>query len=92
MDPDRLLARPIPLHRPAAPVPEAQNAHMLVARYRKARKCAQALLASGADSASARSVGSTLVGRTLTAKAADCNVPSETTWALVVELVHEVRP
>jgi hypothetical protein len=88
-------APPIPLIRPAAAAPvdlhDDDNPHKLVARYRKARKIAVLLLAHGANAEAAESLNSD-IGRKVAAQAADVNVPSETTWALVVELVREVRP
>lgn len=69
-----------------------RDPHVLVARYRKARRCANALLANGADVTSTEQLGQSELGRKLTAQVAHCNTPSETTWALVVELVREVKP
>lgn len=86
-----LAAVPAPVI-PADVQRDVQAERILVNRYRKARKCAQVLLALGADAATADQLGSTEIGRALTAKAADCNTPSPTTWALVIELVREVRP
>lgn len=71
---------------------DPRAAYILVARYKKARAIAQRLLALGANAETAAIVGSTEVGRALAATAAGVNVPSETSWALVVELVREVRP
>ena len=70
---------------------DVQAQMILVNRYRKARKLSQVLLGLGCTAAQAEQIGSAHVGRALTAKAADCNAPSQTTWALVVELVREVR-
>ena len=75
-----------------APVEDDRAPHILVARYRKARAVAKTLLALGASKDDAIALGETEVGRALAAKAADVNVPSTTSWALVVELVAEVRP
>ncbi len=65
---------------------------ILVARYRKARAIAKMLLANGGGVESVTQLGQYELGRQLAAQAAGTNVPSETTWALVVELVREVRP
>lgn len=79
---------------PLPPTVEDERApHVLVARYRKARKLANALtLLEGANAASVADLGAQELGRVLAAQVAGVNVPSETTWALVVELVREVRP
>ena len=74
-----------------APVEDDRAPFILVARYRKARAIAKALLALGASKDDAIALGATEVGRTLAAKAANVNAPSPTSWALVVELVGEVR-
>lgn len=66
--------------------------HVLIARYRKARAIAHVLLSNGANEATAFELGKTELGRQLAALAASQHVPSETTWALVVEMVREVRP
>jgi len=76
----------------APEVDEARAPFVLVARYRKARAIAKRLLALGADKTTAAQLGETELGRTLAAQAVGVNVPSEVTWALVVELVSEVRP
>ena len=84
---------------PAPPLPpllaqdgiDVQAQMILVNRYRKARKCANVLLSNGANATQAAALGTTLIGRTLTANAAATHIPSETTWALIVELVREVR-
>jgi len=76
----------------APEVDEARAPFVLVARYRKARAIAKRLLALGADKTAATQLGATELGRTLAAQAVGVNVPSEVTWALVVELVSEVRP
>lgn len=78
--------------QPVEFVKDVRDRHVLVARYRKARAIAKVLLASGGNVESATQLGTFELGRSLAAKAADVNVPSETTWALVVELVREVRP
>ena len=67
------------------------NPYRLVARYRKARKIADALykLEVPTDAFAASSDNTAL--RTLAAQVAGTNVPSETTWALVVELITEKR-
>lgn len=71
---------------------EERAPHVLVARYRKARAIAKHILGLGATAEVATQLGQYELGRQLAAQAADVNVPSETTWALVVELVREVRP
>lgn len=75
-----------------APERDVQAERILVNRYRKARKCANALLAAGAPASQVEELGKSDLGRKLTAQVAQCNTPSPTTWALVVELVREVRP
>lgn len=80
---------------PPVEADEARDAHVLVARYRKARKLADHLAAfvqavnAEAAAESVAVLGRTEVGRALAAKAAGVNDPSPTTWALVVELVRE---
>jgi hypothetical protein len=71
---------------------ESDNPFKLVARYRKARAIATALhaLPNGFAVADVEGIGASLEGRELAAKVAGTNVPSETTWALVVELYREV--
>lgn len=55
------------------------------ARTAKASKMANVLIAHGADAETAAALP--LRGRRLVAELAGCRVPSETTWALVVEMV-----
>jgi len=86
------MTHPAPIIPADVPDADVQAERILVARYRKSRKCAQVLLSLGADAGSAIDIGRTTVGRALVAKAAETHVPSTTSWALVVELVREVRP
>lgn len=74
---------------------DAREGHVLVARYRKARVLAD-YLAQYVETANAETaaqsvavLGQAEVGRQLAAQAAGTRVPSEVTWALVVELVRE---
>lgn len=84
---------PAPVIPASAAVEDDRATHILVARYRKARKIANHLtLLEGASAASVAALGEQELGRVLAAQAAGTRVPSETTWALVVELVREVRP
>lgn len=74
--------------------PEDERApHILVARYRKARKIATAFLASEAQPSADEliAVGEYDAVRELAGKAVGVNTPSRVTWALVVELVNEAR-
>lgn len=75
----------------AAPVDErdVQAERILVNRYRKARKCAKVLVNFAAYASDAEQILATEAGRKLVAQAADCNVPSVTTCALIVEIVRE---
>lgn len=72
-------------------IPEDDNPHKLVARYRKARKIATTLrrLQPGVAYEDAVVLGTTEVGRTLAAEAAGTRIPSEVTWALVVEILRD---
>lgn len=74
------------------PQPDVQEQMILVNRYRKARKIASKLLAHGADADAVIELGKSHLGMRLAAEAAGANTPSTTTWALVIELVREVRP
>lgn len=65
---------------------------VLVARYKKARAIAKHLLTLGATAETAAELGRLELGRQLSATTAGTRVPSEVTWALVIELVREVRP
>jgi hypothetical protein len=99
---DRLLVPPAPPVPPllaavgrapeVVPPPVDDNPHKLVARYRKARRIAQAIIDAGGDADATLTVGQTELGRTLAARVAGTHVPSEVTWALVFELVREQRP
>lgn len=71
---------------------DVTEACKLIARYKKAKKLALALVQHGADGESAVKLGETLVGRSLAAKAVGGHVPSDVTWALVVEMVKEINP
>ncbi len=84
---------PPPLTLAPAAAHADTNTHRLVARYRKARKISNHLvMLQGADVASVENLGTSELGRTLAAQAAGVNVPSEMTWALVVEMVRESYP
>ena len=71
---------------------DAREPYKLVARYKKAKAIAHLLLANGATASSAAVLGAIDIGRSLAALAAGQHTPSEVTWALVVEMVREVRP
>lgn len=62
----------------------------LVARYRKARKIANFLVLTGVSVEDVAALGTSSLGRQLVAEKIGGHVPSETTWALVTELVREV--
>lgn len=67
------------------------NPHKLVARYRKAKKIAKALrhAVPGVTHQDAEDLGSTEIGRELAGAVAHTNVPSDVTWALVVEMLRD---
>lgn len=71
---------------------DEREPHVLLARYRKARRVAKVLIQHGATAESALELGKTELGRTMAAQVAGTRVPSKVTWPLVVELVSEVRP
>lgn len=83
---------PVLAARAAAGQDDERAPHVLVARYRKARAVATTLLQHGATAAQVEELGKMDIGRALAAQAAGTRIPSTTTWALVVELVREVRP
>lgn len=62
------------------------NKFEAAARTAKASKMANVLIAHGADAETVAALP--LKGRTMTAQLAGCRAPSETTWALVVEMVR----
>lgn len=73
-----------------APWAADDNPFKLVARYRKARKIADALRTlPGATTENVATLGASETVRAMAARLANTNVPSEVTWALVVELVRE---
>jgi hypothetical protein len=78
---------------PVVPLPVVpqgdDNPHVLVARYRKARKLANTMVSEGFTADETASITHNEPARKLAAKLAGTNVPSEVTWALVVELVRE---
>lgn len=63
------------------------NPYRVVNQYRKARKLANVLLELGADEFNVANGGPALIA--LATRAANVDTPSETTWALVRELVKE---
>lgn len=62
------------------------NKFEAAARTAKASKMANVLIAHGADAETVAALPRK--GRAMTAQLAGCRVPSETTWALVVEMVR----
>lgn len=58
----------------------------VVARNTKAAKMASVLIAHHADAETAAALPA--AGRQVVAELAGCRIPSETTWALVVEMVQ----
>lgn len=67
----------------------ADNAYKLVARYRKARRIADKI--HGIDASLEDLRDADLATRALAAQLAGTHIPSECTWALVVELITERR-
>lgn len=63
-----------------------QTQHELVARRAKAIKLTDVLIAHGADFETAAALPPQ--GRTMVAQLAGCREASDTTWALVVEMVQ----
>jgi hypothetical protein len=61
------------------------NKFEAAARTAKASKMANVLIAHGSDAETAAALPAR--GRMMVAELAGCRVPSETTWALVVEMV-----
>lgn len=65
----------------------------LVARYRKAKKIALALIQLGATPQQLKNIAASEefeLYRELSAKLAETHVPSPVTWQLVIEMVKEV--
>lgn len=62
------------------------NKFEAAARTAKASKMANVLIAHGSDAETAAALP--VRGRRMVAELAGCRVPSETTWALVVEMVR----
>lgn len=66
------------------------NPHKIVNQYRKARKIAEVLITHYASHADVVNASGAMI--TMAATLAETSEPSETTWALVVELVKEAKP
>lgn len=78
MNPDLELPAPAPVYDP--------ETFKIVARYRKAKKLAAALVAHGAETPEAVD---SLVVRELATRVAEVNPSSDVTWALVKEMLRE---
>lgn len=77
---------------PVLSIDDARAPYVLLARYRKARVIAT-MLASLPDATinTVVGLGNSEAGRTLAARCASVNVPSATTWVLVIEMFKEAR-
>lgn len=71
---------------------DGDNPHKVVNQYRKARKIATAMIDAGATADTMGECDATTVRLAIQLAGYEVtDVPSETTWALVVELVKEAK-